>query len=257
MVKALILYTNGKYEEKALKDLEAYQEVVKGSIEMLPVKRGYVNPSVTTKRKLLCYVNEEGMIAQLPSNPWGGLLQVLGVAMHPAFPIFGNVIVFSESKDGDEGPVDSYVVSLAKEYKDCEDEDAFFVALEKLNERKAVVNNKKKRNEEPAKEEKESKKKAKSTVECSCNDETKEETKKCAACACLVNCPMSESTRKAECSLHKIKKPVLICGECDFFCGECEILGWESDAGKGGGSTVYNTELNLKIKNGKQVALSQ
>lgn len=262
MTKALILYTNGKYEEKSLKDYKEYQKIVGGNIEMLPVMRGYVNPSQhypgAERPRLLCYVNDEGMIKQLPSNPWCGLLSVLGVSVYSGMPIFGNVIVFSEGEDGDEGVVDPYIVSLVKKYKECEDDDAFFVALEKLNtpdikrKKQCVVTK-----ETPHDEGKKKKKKKARSDECWCEDKTKEETKTCVVITCSrsVTRLLEESERKLMCPYHNPIKPVLFCGQCKYVCDECIDIGWVSLDGTGGGSGLFNRELGLKIKKGKLVTL--
>jgi hypothetical protein len=134
MVKALVLYTNGEYAEVNLKGFEDYQKYVEGNIESLPIDRGYVNPNkTTTKQRLSCYANEEGMIRQLPSNPWAGFLSVLGVKLFSNIFIFGNVLVLSAN----DRSIDPYIVNLAKEFTDCEDEDDFYVSLEKINEKKS------------------------------------------------------------------------------------------------------------------------
>lgn len=137
MVKALVLRTNGTCEEMDLKGYEAYQKVVGGNFEMVPITKGYVDPNqkttTTKKKRLTCYANEEGLMLQLPTNPWGGFLQVLGAYISHGFLIVGDVIVMGTNKDGDDGNVDPYIVSLAKEFIECEDEDEFYVNLETLN----------------------------------------------------------------------------------------------------------------------------
>ncbi len=141
MPRALILYTDGRQEVKVLNGYEAYQKVVCGNIESLPIARGYVNPekknAAGKRSKLVCYVNDEGMIKSLALNPYAGILSILGVQLSLGLYIFGNVIVFADSDDGDDKPVDPYIVKLfadAKGRDDEEDNDEFYLALKKLND---------------------------------------------------------------------------------------------------------------------------
>jgi hypothetical protein len=146
MVKALILYTNGKYKEVELKDIDSedglddYQKYVEGSIQSLPITRDYINPlNITTKKqRLSCYVNEEGMLKDLPSNQWAGFLGILGVRLNFGGIIYGNVIVLSNNDKN----IDPYIVNLAKQFKECEDEDDFYVSLQKINTKKSQSNKK-------------------------------------------------------------------------------------------------------------------
>lgn len=139
MPKALVLLTNGKYKEVSLKGYKDYQKEVDGNIELMPVSKGYVNPdkpsTQKTKRSVLtCYANEVGMMnADMPINPWGAFLSALGITGFQECLIWGNVIVMGINKFGDDGDVDPYIVKLAEEYSECEDEDEFIVKLEKLN----------------------------------------------------------------------------------------------------------------------------
>ena len=137
MVKALILYTDGKREVKDIEGLDAYKEVVGGYIESLPITRGYVNPAKEARQSLLCYANEEGMLEQLPLNPYAAVLSLLGVYIHEGVSVYGNLILFSQSvKGGKKMAVDPYVVKLFDDFEACEDEDKFYMKLEALNKPK-------------------------------------------------------------------------------------------------------------------------
>lgn len=140
MVKVLILRRNGKREVKHIKGYEEYQEAVGGNFELMPTLRGYVNPSqkdASPRRRLTCYANEEGMIRQLPSNPYAGVLSALGVGISFNMYVFGDVLVFNGfDNNGNEKSVDPYLIKLFEKYEACEDEDTFYCALEELNTRK-------------------------------------------------------------------------------------------------------------------------
>lgn len=137
MVNVLILYTDGKREVKNVKKLSDYQEAVNGHIELMPVVRGYVNPdkkTVQPRPKVACYANEEGMMLGLPSNPYAGVLSLIGVRISFNIFVYGNVVLFSGfDAHGNEKAVDPYLVKLFDDYEACEDEDEFYVALEELN----------------------------------------------------------------------------------------------------------------------------
>ena len=133
MVKALILYADGRREVKDVKGVDEFCKIVGGSLESLPVLRDYVKPNKKTGR-LMGFVNDSGMIEQLPSNPYAGILSILGVSIHLGIYVYGNVILFSENEDGDRRPIDPYIIQLFEDYDDCGDEDAFYCALEELNE---------------------------------------------------------------------------------------------------------------------------
>jgi hypothetical protein len=138
MVKAIVLYTNGKYEELNLQGYKDFQKCVGGNFESLPMRsRGYINPDKygsERKQKLLCFANETGMLENLDSNPWAGLLMALGTLVHSPYIVYGNVVVLAENmKSGGEKNVDPYVVNLVKKFKETEDEDSFYMELEELN----------------------------------------------------------------------------------------------------------------------------
>lgn len=139
MVNALILNTNGTYEVKRITSLEDYQSAVAGNIEILPFSRNYINPNDKKKkqkqekkqRQLLCYVNGDGMNLGLTPNPYAGVLSILGASLHMGIFLYGNVIIMSEV-DGVEKDIDPYIVSVMQDYKQCEDEDTFYIELERL-----------------------------------------------------------------------------------------------------------------------------
>lgn len=138
MVKALILYPanikekkESRYEVINLKKIEEYQNYVGGDIESLPIKGGYKNEK-NVQKKLICYVNEEGLLKDLPNNPWAMILDYLGVTIPWNMGgLYGNIIVFTENKEGDDGNIDPYVISLVEKFKECEDEDIFLCDLGK------------------------------------------------------------------------------------------------------------------------------
>ena len=139
-LRAIVLYTDGKYEEVKVKDTEDYQKYVNGSIQLLPFKRGYINPNIEIKKKdpqrfnLSCYVNEEGMIRDLAVNPWTGFLISLGAIATFDLFIYGNALLLSENKqNGNDTHIDQYIVDLVKEYYEVEDDEDFFLKLEELN----------------------------------------------------------------------------------------------------------------------------
>lgn len=140
MPNALILYTNGKHEVKHLNDIYEYQTIVDGYFTMLPVSRGYVNPEdtetkgVLSRPRLVCYANEEGRTRKMNINPHGGVLSLLGVFLEEmGATAFGNVIVFSDSDDGEDKDIDPYIVSLFDQYEACEDENKFYASLLAIN----------------------------------------------------------------------------------------------------------------------------
>jgi hypothetical protein len=139
MPTALLLKTNGEYEKVSPKTVEEYQKYIGGYVERLPINRGYVNPNKKSEGRfnLVCYADEEGLFKDMPINPYAGLLSVLGVTLAMGIYIYGPVLVFSEDtkNDGEEANIDPYIVELIEQYNAVEeDEDAFFVALEELNE---------------------------------------------------------------------------------------------------------------------------
>lgn len=152
MVKAVILKTNGKFEEKDMKSLEDYQEAVGGGyVERLPrCKAHYFLPATGEQgMPVEAYANEEGMMRQLPSNPWSGFLMAIGFHITWNMVLFGDIVLFGK---GEKRHIDPALVELIKECKrqddgkedDC-DIDAFFCALEKAQEKgnKAPVSQKK------------------------------------------------------------------------------------------------------------------
>lgn len=136
MVKALILYTNGNRSVKDVKGLEEYQKIVGGNIESLAMStgRGYFNPEKSARSELFGYANEEGMVLQLDTNPYAGILNILGVSLAFGIYLYGNIILFSyNSETGKKSAIDPYIVNLFDAYDACEDEDEFYTTLTKLN----------------------------------------------------------------------------------------------------------------------------
>jgi len=140
-MKGLILRTDGSREVRVIKDAELadaveYMPDIDTRVERLPHMRGYRRPGDEGQfeRFLSCWVDEEGMMKQLPSNPYAVLLMALNVYVSPPSIVYGNVVVFSRNQSGKECQIDPYVVQLLDEYDRCEDEDAFFCALEERNQ---------------------------------------------------------------------------------------------------------------------------
>lgn len=152
MVKALILKTTGKTEVVTLSDLEDYQKYVGGEVRLMTINRGYVDPkqpNLKIRKRLRCYVNGQGITQQLPSNPFAGLLSLLGVGLQFGMFIFGDVIVLSKNTDhGDDKSIDPYVIDLVDRYIKCvdEEEEKFYIELEELNKpikaKEPIVDNK-------------------------------------------------------------------------------------------------------------------
>jgi hypothetical protein len=143
-MNALILRTNGTRELKKLSDDDIAEPLGCRFIERMPHTKGYRHPKGWSKgtgsdkegtlRYLSCWVDEEGFCAQKPNNGYAGVLMALNVTMSMGYAVFGDVVIFSRSRTGSkDAPIDPYVVDLCQQYEECEDEDAFFCALEKLN----------------------------------------------------------------------------------------------------------------------------
>ena len=152
MPKAVLLKIDGTYEKVEPKTLEEYQKYVGGYVELLQIRRGYVNPHKKEEGRfnLVCYVNEDGLAKQMGTNPWAGLLSVLGVTLWAGLYIHGPILVFSEDKshEEEESDIDPYILELVEQHIAVEDEDAFFVALEELNEPPPKETKRKRPNEE-------------------------------------------------------------------------------------------------------------
>lgn len=173
MVRALIVRTNGTLEVKDIKaSCKVYAEEISRNItqaskkctyvECLPSMKGYRNPGDKKgkRRYLSCYVHEEGMIRELPLNCYAGLFAALNQILVFNMFVYGDVVVVGRRLSSDhDTDVDQYVVDLferyrkgsvsddsddsddkeekketgEKEEKEEFDEDAFFVALEKLD----------------------------------------------------------------------------------------------------------------------------
>lgn len=124
MPKALVLYTNGTFEEVALKGFEEYQEIVDGSIQIMPLYRSYLNPNTKKRSNLTVYVNEEGLLKQLPQNPWSMLISVFGIHVEWMYGgVYGNIIVFNTSSDNEDANIDPYIIDMAKEFLRCDNNE--------------------------------------------------------------------------------------------------------------------------------------
>ena len=167
-MQALVVRTDGTLEVKKLKGWEQYaREVGTGAeqkqgklpyVERLAYRKGYRNPGDRrgVRRHLSCYVDEEGALKQLPSNPYAALFAALNLALYAGIFVFGNVVVLSFDPDSgkDCTVLDQYVVELFERYRNAGvgtdedgnsgddsgassvdefDEDAFFMALEALD----------------------------------------------------------------------------------------------------------------------------
>jgi hypothetical protein len=139
-VRCMVLRTNGDAEEMWLAALEDFQGQVDGNVEMLMRKKPhfYLPDTFEKSGALDAYVNEEGMMRRLASNPWAAFLSVLGFRFG-GFPlVFGNVVLFGGfDESGSEQSLDERVVALIREAKRlddaCADDDAldkFYCALE-------------------------------------------------------------------------------------------------------------------------------
>jgi hypothetical protein len=131
-LKAISLKTNGKYEIVQVKDYENYEEYVEGPTQRVPFKKqGYINPQTKMQCKLSCYANEMGMITNLPSNPWAGLLSLFGASLFQGIFLFGNLLLLSKNQRGGDCDIDDYIIHIVKKFSDCHDEDTFYIQLKK------------------------------------------------------------------------------------------------------------------------------
>jgi hypothetical protein len=141
-MNALILRTNGKRELKKLSDDDIADTLGCSFIERLPHTKGYKHPKdwsdgsskKNAEHYLSCWVDEEGLCAQRPTNGYAGVLMALNVTVSMGYAVFGDVVLFSRKRSGGKDmAIDPYIVDLCQKYEECEDEDEFFCALEKLN----------------------------------------------------------------------------------------------------------------------------
>ena len=131
MVAVVVLKTDGTWEKKDLEE-EVFGKEVGGYLESVPVRYGYTPDGGKTRRDLLCYANEEGLLKQLPHNPWSALLYALGVDFNLLMGLCGNLLLLSE----DEKSVDPYICEVVEQYKKADDDgtsDDFFVELAELH----------------------------------------------------------------------------------------------------------------------------
>lgn len=132
MTRALILYSDGRQlEVKNLGDFHDYKAVVGGYVEILPTNEdGYFSPEKKQRRRLACYVNDSGLLIDgMRPNPYACVLALLGVVYSKL--ILGNIIVVNEGEDGDDYPVDPYIINLFERYDKCslEKQEAFLQSL--------------------------------------------------------------------------------------------------------------------------------
>jgi hypothetical protein len=90
-----------------------------------------------------------------------------------------------------------------------------------------------------------------SEEECNCLPTESRKRVMCAHCGKTSVLYVSDSERRAECEKHKSSG--FTCGSLHYFCIACEELGWNSSAGKGGGSDWIS---NYKTKEHKRPVLS-
>jgi hypothetical protein len=133
MVKALILKTDGTYVEQDLAGYKDIQKAVDGGFEMLPRRRIHrLEDGSPSKNRLVCYVNDEGLMKHMKSNGWGMVLDPLGFFINWEFGgLYGNAVLVCEGKGGNDKDVDPYAKSLIAAFAACEDEDEFLTKLAK------------------------------------------------------------------------------------------------------------------------------
>lgn len=117
-VKGVVLFTNGTYEERTFKQLKDYQDAVGGLIEIVKLydARG--------KDVATAYVNEEGIMLNLPLNGFGGALSFM-LGNNPM--LMGDMIVVGvDDGDGYDTDIDPLLLSFIKHVlptsKELEDE---------------------------------------------------------------------------------------------------------------------------------------
>ncbi len=70
----------------------------------------------TKDDSLTCYVNEEGLMKNLPKNPWSRFLIEIGVRIAPNTPIAGNIVVLGGPDEyGEETSVTTQVLEYARQ----------------------------------------------------------------------------------------------------------------------------------------------
>jgi hypothetical protein len=131
MVAVIVLKTDGTWEKKELKPDEFGKEVG-GYLEIVPLRYGYTPDGGKTRRRLLCFANEEGFLKKLPHNPWSALLYALGIYFDLALGLCGNLLLLSDK----EKSVDSYICGVVEQYKKADDDGTsadLFVELAELH----------------------------------------------------------------------------------------------------------------------------
>jgi hypothetical protein len=141
MVKALVLYTDGRRQEEELSGLQDFQDRVGGDVESLASRTGrpYVDAQ-GGEHRLICYVNEEGMMRQLDPNPFAAVLALLGLQLSLNLFVYDNAVLMCEDPGtGDEADIAPEVVRLFTEVEALgpdDDEDEFFTLVERRQRRK-------------------------------------------------------------------------------------------------------------------------
>jgi hypothetical protein len=90
MAKGIVLYTDGTHEDKVFKQLSQYQTAVDGLIESVRM-HDYYGAEVCN-----AYVNEEGILLNLPINP---VASALSFMFGNRGQMVGNMIIVGNSDD--------------------------------------------------------------------------------------------------------------------------------------------------------------
>lgn len=115
MVKAVILKTDGTFEKVNLYALEDYsRQLHNDHVSLLPTSRKYYAEK-QKHQSPIAYVADNGIFLQLQLNPWLNFLSF--TILHPSVTqIYGNIILISEDKNGEEVNLDSYFITLIERY---------------------------------------------------------------------------------------------------------------------------------------------
>lgn len=117
-VKGVVLFTDGTHEERTFKQLKDYQDAVGGLIEIVKLY------DAAGKDLATAYVNEEGIMLNLPLNGFGGALSFM-LGNNPM--LMGNMIVVgTDDGEGYDTDIDPLLLSFIKHVlptsKELEDE---------------------------------------------------------------------------------------------------------------------------------------
>lgn len=105
-VKGVVLFTDGTHEERTFKQLKDYQDAVGGLIEIVKLYDAQGKDLATA------YVNEEGLLLNLPLNGFGGALSFM-LGNNPM--LFGNmVVVGTDDGEGYDTDIDPMLLSFIK-----------------------------------------------------------------------------------------------------------------------------------------------